>query len=400
MPVEIELQEKITVFAPPPEVNIFFLPETGFDIRLQMDTLPQSRSPEDIDLWLKLTREDIKHFWLEYLAKLKVLPIPIGIVNGKVVAPEYNNATLSDKTSAEERRGSVKRSVGKIEEFLVRAKPGSVALLTSPPGWSGLTNSEGLPISYPDTQTYIFYKESKNKVTGFTLINNMDLIENEELLTSFSDKKADPSLPTPERITSITDSPLFFESDGKYSFNPEGVIRAIHALLPGSFNLSQALYLLDNLDDLSHITSHQYVESLITNFEAAVRAIPKEANIPEVAANLLGLTILEISGTTRTNTAPIYYNHQNYLAPPRDYQEELRFLQAQGGCNGGGKKTGTSIIQSALGVRRTESGATGPTIFCDICKSDVSTYIKEGVIYCALCGQPVGKIAKEEKEKK
>ncbi len=225
----------------------------------------------------------------------------------------------------------------------------------------------------------------------------MSLDENEGMLNSFSGLEVDKELPTKERIATVANTPLFFESDSKYGFNPEGVMRSINALCPDSFDLNQALFLLNNLDNLEHVTSHKYVESLIANFEKSVLEIPNKDNFTEIAASLLGLTILEISRTTRllnekksatkTDFVPVYYNYVSYRSPQRDYQAELQYLQAQGGCNGGGNKLGSGLMESSLGVRSISHEGKTLNCTCPFCNTRVAAVISGGRIQCPHCGK-------------
>ena len=401
---EQELQDK-TIFIPakvdPSEEQVFLLPDTGFNINLQMNMLPKTPTTEEFDSWLKKTREDIKAFWLEYLVRLPLLPIQVDIGNkdddARLVAPDYGNVNLVDTISESERNGSVKRSIGKIEEFLTNAGPNSIAILTSPPGWSGLVDEKNDPISYPDSQTYIFYKNSQEKIKGVTLVSHMDLSGNEDMLYSFSGQKVNENLTTKERTAIVTDTPILLESNGQYAFNLEGIVRAIHAINPDSFDLKRVLSLSDNLDNLQQITTWSYVDSLIKNFESSSSKIFNEDNLPENTAKMLGLTILEISRATRilhqedttdvSSYAPVYYGSESQHSPHINYREELRHLQSLGGCNGGGRKIGNGFIETSLGLRNITIGENTLHCTCPFCNKEVNATIQAGRIYCPSCGE-------------
>ena len=392
---------------------IFLLPGTGFNVRLQMDILSQNPSYQEVDLWLKKTKEDIKAFWLEYLARLPILPIKIGIDDKKerLIAPEYADAGLVDVISAKERNGSVKNSVLEIENFLIKAKSNSVAALISPPGWTNLKNEDGISTSYKDTQIYIFYKDEQEKIRAFTLVSNLSLEDNRNLVYNFSGKDIDNNLSTKEKIIAISSSPLLLESCDQYSFDLEGLPRAIHTLYPNSFNLEEAVNLINNLDNLETIVYSQHVDKLIANFENSLIELFDEENPSEFrdkTAKLLGLTVLEISKATRmleegkeaqAAYIPIFYNPKNLDSPKINYRAELLYLQSKGGCNGGGRLTQHSkILETVFGQRNISTEEAGPSRFCSTCNQEVKTYVANGVIYCSLCHEALGTAPEEGKD--
>jgi len=166
-------------------INWADLPGTGFMLRKQMASL----SLNDLDKneskrrWLDQTNRDIKGFILEYLAEGLVFPINYSIgSNEHLIDKNYGNKKVVDIVSSEERNGSIKEIVEeKLEPFLANASDGSIAVIDSPSGWSGLHQEDGRPITFPDSQIYIFQKKGK-EIVGFTIRSDFNDREHKEFI--------------------------------------------------------------------------------------------------------------------------------------------------------------------------------------------------------------------------
>ena len=171
-----------------------YLDGIGFHTRTQVDMLYASIDgivdpavkQIRINEWIRQTEQDIKGFNLEYLAEGLTFPIYYRqeIVDGHrtIVAPLYGNKPMIELTSEKERNGVVKATlVKKIEPYLLYAQDGSIAVMTSPAGWSGLVMENGEEITYPDSQTYIWQKKGP-EVVGFTIRTDLSLAEHKEFL--------------------------------------------------------------------------------------------------------------------------------------------------------------------------------------------------------------------------
>jgi hypothetical protein len=171
------------------------LPGTGFMINKQMDLMSSEFEENDSIILRKekkakaldQTDRDIKGFILEYLAEGLVFPINYSIdPDGHLVDKNYGNKKVIDIVSSEERNGSVRRSIGeKIEPFLAKSLDGSIVVMDSPSGWSGLYQEDGKTITYPDSQTYIFQKKG-SEVVGFTIRTDFTNREHRELIRSLT----------------------------------------------------------------------------------------------------------------------------------------------------------------------------------------------------------------------
>lgn len=399
-----ETKEKLFFVCPPTleeKESIFLLPRTGFNVELQVNKLKValnngSDREKVISDWEKQTKEDIWGFWLEYLKKEHILPINMELKDGVIVANKYGGQTCLEITSEAERDGSVKRSVKKMQDFLASAPPGSVAILTGPPGWSNLLNSEGKPIFYPDTQTYIFYLNPQRKLEALTVVSDFSLEDNETFLSRLTDFEPDLNQTEKERITKVTSFPILMSPPKGLYFNLEGIIKSLDQINPSAFNLTRALSSLERLDTKREIDSEisevvsQIGKYLKTNFD------PENPRCFKYLRKLIGKVILDLTSIHLEKSSPRHFQRYFELYPENRYQRTLAFLQTRRGCNGGGLLNQTTI-ETPFGPRSILAEEKGPTRFCDTCNRFVDTYIVKGVVYCSICNEPLGK-AKEEKK--
>lgn len=169
----------------------YILPATGFQVDKQTNLLYSQLKTEDTPVekfsqkqkWLEQTDRDIKGFIIEYLTEKLVFPIHYTILpeEGRVVDRFYGNKNIEDIVTSEERKGSVKRSMKAVKDFFLSASSGAIVVMTSPSGWSGMKLKNGDPITYPDSQTYIWKKQG-NDIWGFTIKTDFYYKEHRELL--------------------------------------------------------------------------------------------------------------------------------------------------------------------------------------------------------------------------
>lgn len=332
----------------------WLLPGTGFDIRGQVNKLIRSG---DIEQFLKDTQEDIKHFCLEYPLQRLVFPIFLDISKkdgqDKLTTPRYGNQVYTDIISEQERAGSVKQSVASIENFLLDAEEGSMAVFISPPGWSGLNNRQGGEIVFLDNQTYIF-KKTKNGVEGRTIRTDLSLEESEEFLERLESLNVDPqTFQTKEdRIVNVVSSPAFF-SGGENTF--EAVADLIKKVKRSNFayknrgfdEIYHDLSLGDKLID-QNSQINQFVEPLLAQFRAFVLREGKvltEVSLDRIEAEL-GKTILRIHEALKIgNPKKEAVERLVYISDDRLRRAHTE-LMLMPGCNGGG-----GLVKTSLGVR-------------------------------------------------
>jgi hypothetical protein len=193
------------------------LPGTGFMINRQVDLIFSEFKENDSIMLRKEKKEkalnqtdrDIKGFILEYLAEGLVFPINYCIdTDGHLVDRNYGNKKVIDIVSSEERNGSVRRAIGeKIEPFLASSLDGSMAVMDSPSGWSGLHQEDGKAITFLDSQIYIFQKKG-SEVVGFAIRTDFTSREHREFIRSLTGE----SLPENASVVDYIMRPALIDS--------------------------------------------------------------------------------------------------------------------------------------------------------------------------------------------
>ncbi|HUD44439.1 MAG TPA: hypothetical protein VMR41_02770 [Patescibacteria group bacterium] len=357
----VRLAERVVEAYERQEEDVYLLPKTGFNVRDQVQQLKrdfiqgklQGENTADIvDGWLQKTSQDIQGFKVEYLCEGPLFPIVLDYANvdGKkrVVAPLYNGKLLVDTVSPKERKGSVARSVKEVENFLLEAAVGRMAVMTSPDGWSGLTDPQGNKIKYPDAQTYVWQKQEDGSIRGFTVKTDMTLKQNEELLEQLGISKEQlgyrlqdgewkDQLGIEDRLSTIVESVAYLRPGASI----EDIVARIKQIKKSevaftdtkgeSRTFTEIFQTLKNPQNLW--TLDEQTQKLVETFNIYVQRQLRSGYITEeVMENIetaLGMTILDLAG--RIN--PSVQTQKLNSAPP---QMILSMVQAIGGCNGGG----------------------------------------------------------------
>jgi len=356
--------------------NWYDLPKTGFMIKAQMDLLNSSAK----DIWLQQTKEDIKGFKLEYLCEGLVFPLyyDTDIVNGRkrMTAPLYGNKLMVDTVSIEERKGAVKTTLAdKIEPFLLTAPDGSIAVMTSPSGESGLKDESGRKIIFPDSQTYIWQKKGDG-IVGFTIRTDFENKEHGELLKrlgayelkdnasveiyvenaaciSSNEKKMDI-----KDVVDIMRDVRFDNSGGSLFAFEDRMWSEVYQDLERKDDLWQ-------FDEKTKQMVEEFKDYVLSSGDMLSRRQVQEA---------LAATVLRIAKFLRGNKKRINLNEYNIEERRRgSYGMVLEDVQSLPGCAGGGKKT-DSISPRGINIRDYKFDQSGP---CKMCGSDV---------LCGPCG--------------
>lgn len=148
--------------------------DIGFSMKSQMRLLAETGDVNQVE-------RDLRGFALEYLRQGTVFPFEYEIVDGELVDRKYGNRRLLDTVDPNERGGAVKESLSKIQEYLVGGEDGEMAIMVSPPGWTGLAMDNGEKIVYEDTQTFYLQKVG-DRVLGAGLRTDFDLNQVKQLI--------------------------------------------------------------------------------------------------------------------------------------------------------------------------------------------------------------------------
>lgn len=327
----------------------YLLPGTGFNVRSQVNQLRSDfregfeigrGKDEIVEAWLQKTEEDIKGFKLEYLMQGLVFPIVLDkkIVNGKerIIGSMYGDKPLVDTVSDAERNGSVKRSVEKIENFLLKAPSGSTAVMTSPSGWSGIPG-----VTYQDSQTYVFRVLEDGRPMGFTLRTDMNIDQNKNLLKNLGLEKKIEGKSESETVINIVDNPVFNVGENFDFSDVASIIQKIKGTDSAhkGRRFSEIYEILKNPDNLWMIDDA--TKLLVEEFKQFTREeffyiTPESIKNLEMA---LGITILRLSRVFRLEKTPNNFATENVSYKSSfSYIYELSEVQKIPGCNGGGKK--------------------------------------------------------------
>lgn len=339
--------------------KFYKLEGTGFNIPLQVNQFASDlqaglregkRFNEVYDGSFQKIEQDIQGFKTEYLLEGLLFPIVLDkkVVNGteRVVAPLYNDKLLVDTTTEQERNGSVKNSLVKVENFLLTASPGSIAVMSSPDGWSGFNG-----IEYQDTQTYVWQVQKDGNVRGFTIRTDMTLAQNKKLLIGLGvDEGRLNGKNKEEEIANIVSNPVFLDSREKgKDWEIEDMVDVIRYVKGSEVaykgkKFDEIYATLKNPDHLW--TLDNATKNLTDNLKEYIRMRFLGGGIrrEEVEA-ALGMTILMLAQKIRGSSEEKYQKIAPNTVDYASFGKILADLRSLPGCNGGGKKFG-SIIDS------------------------------------------------------
>lgn len=180
----------------------------GFSMRLQMDLLGNNEA-EDMGLWWNRTKQDILGFCLEYLKGRGVFAYRYRreqdeAGNRKLVNPYYQK-DIVDTTTRAERNGAVADSLADIRTFFLDEKTpvGSLAVMVSPPGKSGLVSERNKALVYDYGYAFLFEKTDADTVEGFTVLTDFTHAECRKLITSLTDRQLDSYAPDEEYVRTL-----------------------------------------------------------------------------------------------------------------------------------------------------------------------------------------------------
>ena len=172
------------------------LPGIGFDTKMQVGflekSLSQSNSPasqaERLGVWHRGTAAELNAFSREYLQRNEIVyPISLTIENRDGVKRVVNSLhgggkLLAETVSKTERNGSVYDVlVNRAETFFLSAPDGSIGMMVSPSGSSGMKDREGNTIFFPHSMTFLWEKRGE-EIFGFGIQTDFSNAEHREVL--------------------------------------------------------------------------------------------------------------------------------------------------------------------------------------------------------------------------
>ncbi|MDE2589623.1 MAG: hypothetical protein KGL95_08165, partial [Patescibacteria group bacterium] len=147
----------------------------GFSMKSQMGLLESEYDKTAVQKWTQQTSRDILGFCLEYLSRGLVFAYQYNVhrtADGKkeLVDPLYGNKRMIDMVDRQERGGAVTEALAKAEQFFLdpSTPDGSMFVMPSPAGPSGLTTDRGEAITYPDSFWFVITKHG-DSFPGITI---------------------------------------------------------------------------------------------------------------------------------------------------------------------------------------------------------------------------------------
>lgn len=376
------------------EDEMYLLPGTGFDVKSEIDRFSRNllrfaEKGKTLDkvlgtAFLELGG-NIYGYSLEYLRSKAMLPFKHEIVtdgDGKLrLKPFGYDGFLRDAISSQERYGAVVQSIDSLEEKLPYAPVGDIFVMTSPSGWTGFDGKR-----YVETQTKlmeVILEEGKPILRGHTIRSMMDVSQNivfmgkvgadiegffdpddRRQLAAISAAVKHLSGNHGETITSLTktiqeivDSEVAYEG---YTF--ENIYKDIQNF-PKHFVADQLT--MQNVRQLKVYAT----EILGPVWEMIVETGMIPGEIIQKLRKATGMTVLRLSNaiTKERKGEKIVINESGSLGEIMRGEKRLDFnvraelddVQSKPGCNGGGKKEGSSgkkytIVITPNGARLVE----------------------------------------------
>ena len=351
----------------------------GFNIKGEIAGLVKYRDLQEVEM-------NIRHYIREYAQQGLVLPSSVDLKDGRMV--NQKGIPMIPRISSAERNGAVLEASMKVEDYMARALPGSMAVITSPMGPSGMRDVNGGLIEYPMTQTLVYWKEGDGYLRGVTLVSDLDKHQNRQLLLKLgvaSDNLISSS-DEMEEVAAIVRNPALLGPNLGYCadkvvdeiLNIRGYSDIRLDLPNGEAEYRHASeYMRDLRRETSLLQYNQQAEKYIEDFRNFMLINVDNLDNDFVRRRLeqeLFETILKITGTLEEfkGSRTTKWSFRSYQ-PLRgfqddDYRGELAFLQNKIGCNGGGSM-GVKILMGGStygGIFGAEGSLSGKCSKCGI----------------------------------
>lgn len=377
----VELEKKIASLFDEEE-KVFLNPGNKFNSARQtlryfedLEELPKKEAQTNFEQRLK---EDFRSFYLEFLRGKAVLPNPVSLRNGKIVCTEYGNCELLDLTSEVERDGAYTTAIRDLTEKVNTSPKNSFFAFTSPPGWHGMTDSEGTELPpHQESQTWVYFLDRERKLSSMTLRTGMNLEESKDFLEKFGLHNSFWSeFSEKDKLVTVSQSVVSGEAK-----NIKDASKFVLQNIQGAMK-TQTAWMRDNKDPFSFEEITSEIESLETgslvphDIEKIINQVAKKASRMNVKSEkdikklvkLIGQTVIDMTiktdGITGTKTEQTKQANRN--------------LEEKIGCSGGGAsaehKTMTINGEIHYLVKK-----------CPHCNNQIEKYIKAG--YRCQCGE-------------
>ena len=378
----------------PREEVLYLLPDTGFNVPKQIDLLVANvASGLSLEDSFEQVEQDVQGFKVEYLMEGVLFPIVLNktrIGEGdRIQATFYGGKLWADAVSEQERDGVIKSAItggglnGKagIEEHLLNAPPGSMAVLISPPEWSGYPG-----IEYHDTQVYAIEVLPDGRLCGFAIKSDINIDQNEKLAIKLGLQSSvfEEKLSENERIKRVINNYVLLnpsENRGgiKWAIDEVNGIKGSDVAFVDSKGrqrmFSEAYKALKDPESLW--TLDDFTRALIGRFKDQVLYEFSKGGIDRRNLEIgLGRVILELADRIRGKNQKVTTGQIDGTS--FDPRAILADVQSIPGCAGGCK---VNSLTPRMGIE-------GKRILfctCPFCGKEVEAVIEGGTISCPKC---------------
>lgn len=324
--------------------------KAGFSMNSQMNLL-EGLDSSGVDTWKERTEQDMRGFTLEYLERELVHPAfyrKSETADGKVslIDKKYDRG-LTEMVDPRERNGSVKDTLGKIEEFI--GNGGKAVVMTSPDGWTGLETDREIPIVYPDAWLFSFI-DMGDRVVNFGIKTDFSLEDCRNAIVKLTGQDLEKGASVEDYVRAIAK----INPDQGIS-SPADLVRVLREIRPGPYVFQDRTWdevaeRVGRLEELFSLDAQ--AEEIISDFRD-FKGNTKFDYQKALAASLLRLSKLHVEkkiakGHEYTKSGnviyPVMFQAQEQIMGT--YGNALNEVEKLKGCAGGGDEAEsvTSIV--------------------------------------------------------
>jgi len=375
--------------------------EVGFSMRMQLDLLKDANNPQEMTEWTQKTKQDLIGFKLEYLSNHLVYPYKYersATEPTRLESREYGRRDISETVSEQERNGSVKAAVREVKAFFLsdETPDGSIAVLPSPKGDSGLRTDKGEKIEYPDSHFFIMQKNG-DTITNYTIKTDFSVRESREVIYQLIGRR----LPVTASLEDYVRAVATIKPDQEGTVHSvTDVVRVLQAVRPSHAYKDEqiqrriewnAVY-RDIAQAEKLYNFNEKTQQVITDFE---NYCPQGEHTKDSLQKAIAATILRMSelfyaeeekSVRQIRLEPIKWSAP-FAVPQRSFGNILDAVAERPGCAGGGSSK-QAIAVGSVNPRLGIVGGSQEWFNCPKCE-----YKADGPIgdICPGCG-----ITKEE----
>ncbi len=373
--------------------------KVGFSMDTQMNLLKGTDSAS-ISLWAEQTRRDALGFCLEYLSGKLVYPFLYeqDLISMEYVDPRYKKSLLAG-VSEKERHGQVKRSLAQIQAFFLdpTTPDGSIAVMASPKGETGLTTDDGRRIVYPDSHFFLFVKDGM-QIKGVTIKTDFTLAECRDVIKKLTGVTLPEDASVEEYVAAVT---YLKPWDNPWEKEQISIFEDILPVLQNARSESNKEFAFEN-KTWDEVEKDIRRGEQLYNFNQATQDILDEFTRYVTTSSRLSVldyrkataaTMLRLSKLFLTEDSSLSVGNRYALRASSDQNTEKKYVTFGAilnkvatipGCAGGGNNDGKTSWMNSLAPRK---GTLEETLCCTCpyCGKQVEAIIAGGTITCPDC---------------